>query len=206
MSLLTSLSKVFEKLLLKRVTSFLEENNIIASTQFGFRKTYSTIHPILDNVTESYDSTNDKKYSSLIFLDKKKAFDSVCHKKLLFKLHHYGIRGVSHQLFKSYLSHRKQLVNCADAISNPVTVQFGVPQGSILGPLLLLLYINDLSNCVQTISRFFANDTALLITHDTPEELKLRTHSELARIFKWMLCNTLTVNTSKTNAINIFYS
>ena len=170
-------------------------------TQFGFRKTYSTIHPILHIVTESYDSMNDKKYSSLIFLDIKKAYDSVCHKKLLFELHHYGIRGVSHQLFKSYLSHRKQLVNCADAMSNPVTVQFGVPQRSILGPLLFLLYINDLPNCVQTIPRFFADDTALLITHDTPEELKLRTNSELARISEWMLCNTPTLNTSKTNAL-----
>ena len=146
---------------------------------------------------------NDKKYSSLIFLDIKKAFDSVCHEKLLFKLHHYGIRGVFHQLFKSYLSHRKQLVNCADAISNPVTVQFDVPQGSMLGPLLFLLYINDLPHCVQTIPRFFADDTVLLITHDTPEELKLRINSELARISEWMLCNTLTLNTSKTNALFI---
>ena len=76
-------SQVFEKLLLKRVTSFLEENNILTLTQYEFHKTYSTIHPILDIVTESYDSMNDKKYSSLIFLDIKKAFDSVCHEKLL---------------------------------------------------------------------------------------------------------------------------
>ena len=110
---------------------------------------------------------------------------------------------MSHQLFKSYLSHRKQLVNCADAISNPVTVQFGVLQGFILGPLLFLLYITDLPNCVQTIPQFFADDTALLITHDTLEELKLRTNSELARNSEWMLCNTLTLNTSKSNALFI---
>ena len=83
---------------------------------------------MLDIVTKSYDSINDKKFSSLIFLDMKKAFNSMCRKKLLFKLHHYHIREVSYQLFKSYLSHRKQLVNCADAVSNPVTVQFGVLQ------------------------------------------------------------------------------
>ena len=84
-----------------------------------------------------------------------------------------------------------------------MTVQFSVPQGYILRPFLVLLYINDLPSCVQTIPRFFAHDTALSITDNTPEELKLRTNSELARISEWMLCNTLALNTSATNAIFI---
>ena len=102
-----------------------------------------------------------------MFLDIKKAFDSVSHKKLIKKLEQYGIRGVADDLIKSYLEKRKQFVSITNFNSSDLVIEYGVPQGSILGPLLFVIYINDLPSCLQSLPRFFADDTALLITGKT---------------------------------------
>ena len=133
--LLSTISKIFERLILNRLVSFLERNNLIIATQFGFRHKHSTILPILDLITESYQNIDDKRFSILIFLDIKKAFDSVCHIELIKKLKYYGICGEANKLLESYLRDRVQYV-AVNANFKFEHIKYGVPQGSILGPLL----------------------------------------------------------------------
>ena len=199
-SLLTSLSKIFEKFLLKRLVSFLDTHKILFPVQFRFRRAHSTIHPIIDLITTCFDAIEEKKFTNLTFLDIKKAFDAVCHNKLLLKLHHYGIRGIANHLLKSYLTERKQSVSLNDITSTTSTIEYGVPQGSILGPLLFLIYKNDLPNSLVTTPRFFADDIALMITSHRTRILQEATNSELSRVSEWMASNSLTVNPSKTKS------
>ena len=104
------MSKIFERLILNRLVSFFQRNKILLPTQFGFRHNHSTLYPILDIMTECYNNIDHKRFSTFLFLDIKKAFDSVRHKKLLKKLNFYGIRGIANTLISSYLRNRKQFV------------------------------------------------------------------------------------------------
>ena len=178
--------------------SFFDKNNTLISTQFGFRHYHFTIHSILDIITSCYDSLQLKNFVNLMFLDIKKAFDSVSHFKLLKKLEHYGIRGVANQLLESNLTNRKQFVSIGNIPSSLKSINFGVPQGSILGPLLFLIYISDLPNCLKTVPRFFADDSALLFSSDNLQNLQLLAHCELFNVADWMLMNSLTINPTKT--------
>ena len=134
-------------------------------------------------------------------MDIKKAFDSVSHKKLIKKLEHYGIRGVANDLIKSYLEKRKQFVSIANFNSSDLVIEYGVPQGSILGPLLFLIYINDLPSCLQSLSRFFADDTALLITGKTLKDIQFQANLELSNVLQWMNANSLILNAAKSEAL-----
>ena len=165
-SLLSLFSKVIEKLIKSRLISFLNKNQNLYERQSGFREKHTTIFPLIDVVTQSFDNINDKLYTCAIALDVKKAFDSVNHSILLNKLSHYGIRGVCHKLFESYLLNRKQYVCINDANSPMQEIKSGVPQGSVLGPILFLLYINDLSNALLCKPRLFADDTLMLYSSD----------------------------------------
>ena len=178
--------------------SFFDKNNTIISTQFGFRHHHFTNHSILEIITSCYDSLQLKNFVNLMFLDIKKAFDSVSHFKLLKKLEHYGIRGVANQLLGSYLTNRKQFVSIGNVSSSLKSINFGVPQGSILGPFLFLIYINDLPNCLKTVPRFFADDTVLIFSSNNLQNLQLLAHSELFNVADWMLMNSLTINPTKT--------
>ena len=144
-SLLSNMGKILEKLMYKRLYTFLNNNNIY-SLQFGFRQQYSTSH-VLTNITENIrKALDDGNIDCGIFVDLQKAFDIVDHQILLAKLNHYGIRGVSNDWFKSYLSNRSQYVSITGYDSGPAAINCGVPQGSVLGHLLFLLYINDLKH------------------------------------------------------------
>ena len=195
--LLTSLSKIFERLIFKRMISFFDKNNTLISTQFGFRHHHSTIHSVMDIINSCYDSPQLKNFVNLIFLDIKKAFDSVSHFKLLKKLEHFGIRGVANQLLESFFTNRKQFVSIGNVSSSLKSINFGVSQGFILGPLLFLIYINDLPNCLKPVSRFFADDTALIFSSDNLQNLQLLAHSELLNVADWMQMNNLTINPTK---------
>ena len=143
-SLLSSIEKILEKRMYKRLYTFLDYNNIIYDLQFGFGQQYSTSHASI-NITENIrKDLDDGNIDCGVLVDLQKAFDTVDHQTLLAKLNHYGIRGVSNDWFKSYLSNRNQYVSINEYESGLTAINCGVPQGSALGPLLFLLYINYL--------------------------------------------------------------
>ena len=178
-SLLSNFSKIIEKVMHTRLSNFLEHNNLLSMSQFGFRKNHSTIHPmiLLDNFVT--DALNSKKYAMAIFCDLRKAFDTVNHTILLSKLEKIGIRNRELKWFKNYLSGRRQFVSVNGVCSSFLEVLLGVPQGSILGPLLFLIYINDLPGCSNFFTLLFADDTTLLAKADSPEELYSIANNEL---------------------------
>ena len=185
--------------------SFLNKNQILYDRQSGFREKHTTMFPLIEVVTQSFDNINDKLCTCAIALDIKKAFDSVNHSILLNKLSHYGIRGVCHQLLISYLLNRKQYACINDANSPMQEIKSGAPQGSVLRPILFLLYINDLSNTLLCKSRLFADDTLLLYSCDNLNKLEASCDNELLLGKLWIDANKLKINTSKSQAIIINY-
>ena len=155
-----TLSKVFEKVMYSRQLNFLDYHKILIGNQFGFRKLHSSYMALMlkmDQVTKALD--NGEKVMG-IFLDFLNVFDTVNHVILLDKLHHYGVRGNALDWFRSYLSNRKQYVLYNGVSSSMKLITCGVPQGSILGPLLFLVYINDWYNvCCESVPILFADDT-----------------------------------------------
>ena len=199
-SLLPTISKLLEKIVHKCLMSFLNNNNILHKHQYGFRRKHSTLHPIFHFIKHVTDF-NDKRTKDLtigIFLDLSKAFDTVSHSILLSKLHHYGIRGTSLEWFTSYLSDRTQFTEINGQKSSVAPVKYGVPQGSILGPLLFLLYINDISNATSLNVLSFADDTTLYTSSPSPSKLSDYTNKELNNVFNWLVDNKLSLNISKT--------
>ena len=149
-SVLSSINKIYEKILYSRLINFIEKFNIFYEYQYGFRKNHSTEHALIEMVDNINLSIDNNQLTCGIFLDLSKAFNIINHQILLGKLEHYGIRGKVLDLFKSYLSNRTQYVQIENCKSKTRTVSCEVPQGSVLGPLFFLLYINDLPNCCPT--------------------------------------------------------
>ena len=198
-SILCTLSKVFEKIMYNRLLNYLDHYKILFSYQFGFRKlhsTYMAFMVLMDKLTKALD---DGKFVVGILLDFSKAFDTVDHDILLNKLSHYGIRGVPHLWFKSYLSNRQQFVTYNGVSSSVKTVKCGVPQGSILGPLLFLIYINDLvSVCSHCFPILFADDTNLFASGNDLPSISELLSKELAELSLWLKVNRLSLNLKKT--------
>ena len=197
-SLLPQFGKMFEKIIAKRVTSFFESKNILTSHQFGFRKSFSTELAAVDLYDNLLKNLDNKHFTCAIFLDLAKAFDSVNHEILLEKLKKYGVRGPCLDLFKSYLSNRWQYVNLSDEKSDLKLIDIGIPQGSILGPLLFLIYINDLPNASNFFVKLFADDTFLSLSCPNFTKLKKKTKAEIRKIYNWLIANKLTLNIKKS--------
>jgi len=196
-------SKIIEKLVHKRVFKFLEKYSVLYKMQFGFRKNHSTKHALID-VTEKLKNALDSGDMSMgIYLDLKKAFDTVDHSILLRKLHHYGIRGHVNKWFESYLTDRRQFVQIEGSSSPCRNIDIGVPQGSVLGPLLYILYVNDIANSIVDDSRtqlmLFADDTNVILHGNDINELKINSENVLQKLYVWLCCNKLTLNVAKTN-------
>ena len=201
-SLLSNVNKIFEKIMHKRLYSFLEDQGCIYENQFGFRKKHSTTHALLDLTEDIRNAIDNNKFSCGVFIDLQKAFDTVDHNILLKKLEHYGIRGTANNWFRSYLSNRKQFVSIAGFDSKIANMDFGVPQGSVLGPLLFLIYINDLHKAIKySKTRLFADDTNLLIKNDSLKQLKKYLNFDLRQLCNWLKANKISLNCSKTELI-----
>ena len=197
-STLPVLSKIFEKLMHKRLSQFLSSNKIIVSHQFGFRPSSSTGDAVLEFLDRVYELLNGGKLLMPVYLDFSKAFDTVNHNILLQKIERYGIRGLSNNWFRSYLLNRKQYVSIGDSNSKINTISMGVPQGSILGPALFLMYINDMSQCSELDFIHFADDTTVVASDDTESGLFVKVNRGLSHIDKWLSVNRLSLNIKKT--------
>lgn len=201
-SLLSVFNRIFEKIVYTRLISFIDKQNILFPAQYGFRKHHSTQLAIIDIVDKIHKNMDNKEYTCGVFIDLKKAFDTVDHSILLSKLYHYGMRGIIYEWFTSYLSDRSQTTAIGDYISKKENCSHGVPQGSVLGPLLFLLYINDISSSSNKLNFYlFADDTSMLYSHRNLRALEQNVNAELKNVGHWLEANKLTLNISKSNFV-----
>ena len=198
-SVLSFFSKVFDKFMYTHLLYFIEQNKIIYKHQYGFRQKHSTQHAIITLVDRITNSLDKGDIVISIFLDLKKAFDTVDHPTLLNKLYAYGIRGNAFNWFKSYLSERSQYVVYDSKQSKTQTVQCGVPQGSIFDPLLFIIYMNDICNASELLfSILYADDTSVQISGNDITYLVSSMNAELELLSKWFKANKLSLNAQKT--------
>ena len=199
-SVLSFFSNIYEKVMANFLTNFLDANDLLYNSQFGFRHNHSTSHAIITLIEKISRALDTGKIVCGIFIDFRKAFDVIPHKTLLKKLYAYGIRGEIYNWFKSYLSDRSQFVQYQNSKSGTKPITHGVPQGSILGPLLFILYINDFSNASELLfSILFADNTSVFIEGYEYDKLIEILNKEMKKIDTWLECNGLVINTDKTH-------
>ena len=180
----------------------MNEHNILNKSQFGFRKHHSTTLALIDLINNISNSLDNKDYTIAIFLDLSKAFDTINHNILLDKLSYYGIRGLPLIWFTNYLSNRQQFVNFNGIHSQMSVITCGVPQGSIVGPILFLPYINDILNTSMLLKFIlFANDTNLIFSEKSLTSLMQNVNTELHKISVWFKTDKLVLNPNKTKFI-----
>ena len=179
----------------------MEINKLIHKHQYGFQAHKSTEHHLLHVTNHIGQALNNGDFCMGIFLDFKKAFDTVSHKILLKKLKNFGITGMAHSWFTSYLSDRKQCVDINGNISSSKNINISVLQGSMLGPILFLCFINDLPNCTLLNAFLFADNTAVLASHKNLPDLVAIVNTELQKISNWLRSNRMAINVSKTKFI-----
>ena len=198
-SVLPCFSKIIEKIFVVRLTDYFTKFSLFTECQYGFRPKYSTdlaIHKLCQSI---YDILDNKCNQINVFCDLSKAFDTISHNILLHKLNTYGIRGKANDFIKSYLSFRKQFTVYNNTCSTYNVINCGVPQGSILGPILFLIYVNDIVRSSDKIKfLLFADDTTIYIQGHNINEITNILNNELINISDWLISNRLTLNVSKT--------
>ena len=201
-SLLSNLSKIYEKVFHKQLYEFLEQNNMLYERQFGFRSKHSTDHALLAITENIKNKIDNHVFTCGVFIDLEKAFDTVNHKILLTKLKYYGITGIPNYWLTDYLTRRHQRVKIGNTFSAYKDITCGVPQGSILGPLLFLIYINDMYKATKYGTLYhFADDTNLLYSNKNEKLLRKNINIDLSLIFQWLCANRLSVNVDKTEFV-----
>jgi len=198
-TVVNSIAKIFEKAMAVRLVRYLRHFNIIINNQFGFREHHSTTHAMIKVLDESLKGLDEKDFKTgAVFLDISKAFDCVNHNVLINKLDNYGVRGNVKDWFKSFLTNRSHFVDVNGSTSEPYTPTLGVPQGSVLGPILFILYINDLSHSSNTFSfSIFADDTSLLLKIDR-NCYNITLCDQLEKVMDWFSANSLLLNYNKS--------
>ena len=203
-SILPFLSKIFEKIIYSRLLNHFTFNEILSVHQFGFRRQMSTFDAITHFTELIYDALNNKKLCLNILIDYSRAFDTVNHPILLGKLERYGVCGRTLQYIASYLKDRQQSVCIRGNFSTPKTSNISVPQGSVLGPLLFLIYVNEIPSVTPlSTPTMFADDCTLSISSSSIDSLIIDCNRELTRLKSWSDANRLTINIAKTNCLLI---
>ena len=192
--------KPFEKVIYVRLYKFLSANNVISDTQFGFRKGHSTSHALNYSIEKIFTSLEADKHVIGIFIDLSKAFDTIGHCKLMSKIENDGLRGKASNLLSSYMKNRSQFIQYLNVKSDLAPITYGVPQVSVLGPLLVLLYINDIMNITNDGDFvLYADDTNIFIEGNSREGTYEKANVVLNHVHKYMLCNQLHINMGKCN-------
>ena len=203
-SLINSISRLIESIVCFQLTGFADACELFYEHQYGFRAKHNVNHPLLHFSETIFQALNNGKISLAIFIDLKKAFDTVNYEILLKKLEHYGIKDVELLWFKNYLKNRQQYVNLSSLAdqssinSSKLSCKCGIPQGSCLGPLLFLFFINDLSKATDFFTLLFADDCTFQISGSNSYNLIKRANEELYRAEIWFSANNLTINSKKT--------
>ena len=201
-SVLSVFSKIYEKCMHTRLYSFLTKHELLFRRQFGFRKNHSTNHALISLVESIKKEIDNQKFVYGIFIDLQKAFDTVDHDVLIQKLNYYGVRGIANHWFCSFLKNRNQYVSLSGVSSHVKQITCGVPQGSTLGPLLFLIYINDLHKIfTKATIHHFADDTNLMFSSKKLGTIESVVNHELKVLVQWLRSNKLSLNETKTELI-----
>ena len=203
-SLLPVVGKIFEKIIFNRIIVFLNKEKVLNENQFGFRQNRSTIDALVElSENTQLNWLNSKQNTISIFLDLKKAFDTVNHQIILANCSSYGIRGHVLKILKSYLSKRFQYTEIGLKKSPMRSIKIGVPQGSIMGPLLFIIYINDLTLKTSDIKSILYADDTLVYTNSEPKTNETKINVILQKTASWLKRNRLTLNVEKTKCVDI---
>ena len=202
-ALISNLSKILKKLIKIRLDKFFFKNKVLYTNQYRFRNNHSVNHALLDVVTNCYDALHCSQHTAMLFMNLRKAFDTVSHKILLHKLHHYGIRGPAYALIENYLTSRNQFVTFINISFSNKPINIGVPQGSILGLLHFLIYINDLPNAINSTPLLFADDTCLILQQSSLSALEKACSNELIQVKDWCDANKIQINPNKSCVLHL---
>lgn len=199
-SLLPTLSKIFEKLILKRINTFINSNNIIPASQFGFRNNHSTIHQLLRLTDFIATNFQKSKHTLALFLDVEKAFDKVWHQGLLYKIRQYGFPQYLQQIIKSFLINRSFKVQVNLVQSSVYDITASVPQGSPLSPTLFNIFISDLPQLKHSKIALFADDTVIFTTHQNLTLGRNKLQDDLNTLTEWFQQWKIKINPTKCKA------